>query len=110
MPTLTFYAIRHKPTGFYLPEPGGRLGRGGSHVNPTDPTIQPPRIWHNRLGARNALSMWLKGKFVASRGQDYDGEYWKICLSSLHLSVKPKIWRLHFSRWRFSSCSSPAVA
>ena len=77
MPTLTFYAIRHKPTGFYLPEPGGRLGRGGSHVNPTDPTIQPPRIWHNRLGARNALSMWLKGKFVASRGQDYDGEYWE---------------------------------
>lgn len=29
------YAIRKKGTDLYLPEPVGRMGRGGSHVEPT---------------------------------------------------------------------------
>lgn len=25
------YAIKHIPTGYYMPEPTGRMGRGSSH-------------------------------------------------------------------------------
>ncbi|MDR3436385.1 hypothetical protein [Telmatospirillum sp.] len=71
---ITLYAIQHKPTGFFLPEPGGRMGRGGSHVEPTDPDIKVPRTFPTKRGAQNALAMWLKGKFVASRGVSEDHE------------------------------------
>lgn len=77
MTTLTFYAIRHKPSGGYLPEPAGRMGRGGSHVEPaTDGTR--PRLFTTERAARIALSTWLKGKVVRASGYDYkNGDYWE---------------------------------
>src|SRR5690606_37574209 len=62
MKTLNFFLIRHNPTGFYLPEPAGRMGRGGSHVEPADPAADRPRIFPSRLSATRALAQWLRGK------------------------------------------------
>lgn len=72
---LVLWFIRHKPSGGYLPEPAGRMGRGGSHVEPS--RFLPPRVFQTKKSAVNALSMWLKGKFTASRGRDWDGEYYE---------------------------------
>ncbi len=72
MSTIKFWLIRHKPTGGYLPEPAGRMGRGGSHVEPVLHTEDPattPRIFSSERAAKNALVAWLRGKYVAKRGR-----------------------------------------
>lgn len=86
------YAIRHKPTGGYLPQPTGRNGRGGSHLDPhvfdgttgygknrNRRTLKEkllPRLWAKESDAKNALTHWLKGKVHAHRHYsgypDYD--------------------------------------
>lgn len=84
MSTIKFWLIRHKPTGGYLPEPTGRMGRGGSHVEPvmhTD-TATEPRLFHTERAAKIALGTWLKGKYVAKRGSyaggpDFIEEYYE---------------------------------
>lgn len=70
------FAIKHKPTGFYLPEPLGRMGRGGSHTEPVDCSgdNENPRLFVTKLGASRALSAWLQGKFNAERTWESDGE------------------------------------
>lgn len=60
--TLSLFLIRHNPTGFYLPEPAGRMGRGGSHVEPVDAASERPRIFPSKLSATRALAQWLRGK------------------------------------------------
>lgn len=66
MAVIYKYAIRHKPTGGYLPEPSGRMGRGGSYVEPMIPIpgelTTYPRMFPTKRGAINALSQWLRGK------------------------------------------------
>jgi hypothetical protein len=68
-----WWAIRHKPSGLWLPEPVGRADRGGSHV---EPSAERPRVWPTPRGAQNALSAWLRGKFEARRGADGGGPGW----------------------------------
>lgn len=81
---IPFSAIRHKPTGFYLPEPLGRLGRGGSHVEPT--ADQRPRLFPTKRGAVLALGAWLKGKVHHSSGYDsFSQEHYE----STHLEPVP---------------------
>lgn len=75
---ITHWAIRHKPTGFYLPQPKGRMGRGGSFVEPTA-TVQGliatyPRTFVTQRGATNALSQWLRGHHHGVR--EYEDGYW----------------------------------
>lgn len=53
---MKFFAIRHKPSGGYLP--AGR-GRGFTHDAPS--TNDPPRLFRSRKGALQALRWWLKG-------------------------------------------------
>lgn len=72
MNTITLFLIRHNPTGFYLPEPAGRMGRGGSHIEPVNPTAERPRIFPSKLSASRALSQWLRGKH--HRKWDHDWE------------------------------------
>ena len=73
MTTLTKYAIRHVPTGFYLPEPKGRAGRGGSHLEPADPKKHHPRLCHTERQAKIVLTVWLQGKVHCYRyGNEYD--------------------------------------
>lgn len=78
---MKLWLIRHKPTGWYMPEPLGRMGRGGSHTEP-DPISDNARIFRSKRAATNALSSWLRGKVHATRGHssggpDYMDEYYE---------------------------------
>lgn len=55
----TYYAIRHKPTGKYLPQPASR--QGFSHVAPMDPSVRAPRLMADQMFARRVLGRWLMG-------------------------------------------------
>lgn len=60
------YAIRDAVTGEYLPEPAGRMGRGGSFVEPCLPVIDDlsthPRLFVSERGGISALAQWRRGK------------------------------------------------
>lgn len=56
---LDLYAIRHKPTGGWIPQ---RYGRGGSHDEPT--LTGSPRLFMSLRAARSFLMQWLKGVHV----------------------------------------------
>ena len=78
MSTLILYFIRHKPTGHYLPEPAGRMGRGGSWVEPKSPDDALPRIFVTKRSATNALASWLRDRVHHSCGYDaYACEYYE---------------------------------
>lgn len=78
---VPLYAIRHKPTGDYIPRALGREGRGGSHLEPVEPTGSKetrPRFFETERAAKIFLSSWLKGKVVHTSGYDsLNGEYWE---------------------------------
>lgn len=74
------YAILHKPTGFYLPEPTGREGRGGSHTEPVNciGDVANPRLFTTERSASNALTQWLRGKhfrYTETEGSYEEGYY-----------------------------------
>jgi len=53
-----YYAIRHKPTGRFMPETHGKY----SYWSPEDTNdAHPPRLFVNRRSAANALTAWLQG-------------------------------------------------
>lgn len=78
---VPLYAIRHRPTGNYLPRPLGREGRGGSHLEPVEPTSAKetrPRFFETERAAKIFLSSWLKGKVIHTSSYDsLNGEYWE---------------------------------
>lgn len=68
------FAIRHKPTGRYIPRPpSGR--KGGSWAEPTPLDKQPPRFFHRERDAKGFLTAWLKGPVLARQYQTFDGDY-----------------------------------
>lgn len=66
------WVIMDKRTRFLLPEPTGRMGRGGSHTEPEDPNKTQARFFYSELSARRALTAWLRGKHVAVMGGEQD--------------------------------------
>lgn len=71
---MIVYAIRHRPTGGYLPEIVG--GRGYTITEPTVHRI--PRLFESSKAAKCALTWWLKGITQVTRhydGWEYD-ESW----------------------------------
>lgn len=61
MTMTTYYAIRHRPTGFYLPG----SPRGATRpvdAEPTSPIRAAPRLWDNSRNAHGALTHWLRGR------------------------------------------------
>lgn len=69
------FAIRHKPTGHYLPDPD-RIQWRKSHVEPVDCSGEVnPRLFHTELSAKRALSAWLQGKWKAPLEWESDGDY-----------------------------------
>lgn len=66
------YAIKHKPTGFYLPEPKGKMGRGGSYLEPISPDVERPRLFSTERAAKNALIQWVRGKHKGIYEWEYD--------------------------------------
>lgn len=105
---IQLYAVRHKPSGYYLPAPQGKGGRGGTWVTPkafianhgTNRHTLIPRLWATPRAANCALSLWLKGKqswsWVNEEGyQEYNGtipdkhrraEEWEVVEAWLELS------------------------
>lgn len=69
------FAIRHKPTGFYLTTP---YAKGGSHWEPSDPAyvdqseVYAPRLFHTARAARCFRSAWAKGRWFKERGGSTD--------------------------------------
>lgn len=51
------YAIRHVPTGFFMPEPTGRCGRGSSHWEPIQ-QAEHIRLFRFERSAKSALTQW----------------------------------------------------
>lgn len=69
---MEFWAIKHVPTGRFLPAPRGRGGRGGTHVEASDG--ETPRLFRREQDAKVALKWWLQGRvFVTVR--EWEGEY-----------------------------------
>lgn len=64
---MQVFAIRHKPTGEFMPARMSRNGFGGwswwrePNVSAFDKT---PRIFPSKQGAQNALTAWLQGRWV----------------------------------------------
>lgn len=92
--SLQFYAIK-ADNGWYIPNPLGRNGRGGAHVELVSPASGiAPRLFSNEVSAKAALRWWLGGAVHVSykaRGFFEDeviGENW-------HIEVKPE--RHHFN-------------
>lgn len=56
---MILYAIRHKPTGHFLPDLR-RQRAGHTHSEPTPGCI--PRLFAEVWHAKSALNFWLKGK------------------------------------------------
>ena len=71
---MTFLAIKHIPTGHFLPEYGSRKGRGGyTNDEPQNISMFPPRIFRTRTAAINALRWWLEG--ISAATYSWEGEY-----------------------------------
>ena len=71
--SMKAYAVRHKPSGKFIPRLETGKRRGGSHLEPS--SEREPRLFFNRLAARAFLSNWLQGIFKQSNYQGYDGDY-----------------------------------
>lgn len=69
---MILWAIQHAPSGGFLPNPRGRGGRGGTHVEPT--TAEPPRLFTAEQYAKSALTYWLAGCINVIYHEDYFGE------------------------------------
>lgn len=65
---MNLFAIRHKPSGGFLPWNNRISKRGGTWVDPS--TTLPPRFFYTRRAAVLALRAWLSGKMTYS--VDYD--------------------------------------
>jgi hypothetical protein len=56
-----YWAIRHKPTGFFMPEPKMYHKRGSSFWEPKEQADRV-RIFYTEKAAKSALGQWLRGE------------------------------------------------
>lgn len=65
-----FWVIKHKPTGWYMPELKKGMGGYTGHT-PVDITSGEgtPRLFTTPRGAKNALTLWLKGRTTVTVSQ-----------------------------------------
>lgn len=72
------FAIKHLPTGQFMPARLFKNGTGWTYWNPTDGAQKPydptPRLFPTLRGAQNALSAWLQGEWQRVTGTDGDWE------------------------------------
>lgn len=69
---MEFYVIRHKPTGGFLPELSG-VRAGFTYTEPQ--THGVPRLFESAVGAKRALTWWLKGITSVFKSRDWEGDY-----------------------------------
>jgi hypothetical protein len=60
MAVFQFWAIKHRPSGHYLPQ-SDRTSGGFTHFEPQDPCVRPPRLFQKERSAMQALRWWLMG-------------------------------------------------
>lgn len=85
------YAIRHVPTGFFLPAAKGKGGNGGSFVEPVDPDKVSPRFFPKESNAKIALTAWLKGHHVAKWETDWgDDDVFSSSVNTYVADIKVK--------------------
>ena len=65
---MSYFAIRHKPTGNYMPVARG--GSTGISAYTLERGRHPPRLFTTRKGAQCALTWWLDGEQVAVYAED----------------------------------------
>lgn len=71
---MILYAIKHLPSGGYLPGYGSRRGRGGfTHDEPK--VGLPPRLFGRKQDAKVALGHWLKGATSCYTSWDGDEDW-----------------------------------
>lgn len=68
-----FFAVKHKPTGYFLPMRAAGRARGYTNDEPT--AERPPRLFTSARGAKLALAQWLQGPLSVSHYQDHSGEW-----------------------------------
>lgn len=64
-----FLAIRHKPSGGFLPQ---MASYGFTRCEPT--VLEPPRLFTKIGGAKQALSRWLEGEWFEGHYDDETGK------------------------------------
>ena len=91
---MIYYAIKHIPTGNFLPYAKGSKGGGFTHVEPEKFPYQP-RLFHREQDAKSCLTVWLKGKITVSRygGDPYDNYE---CSEDWHVEKGPNRKRREF--------------
>lgn len=72
-PVGTFWIIRHKPTGGWLPELTKPKRGGYTHTEPG--FWNTPRLFTTERGAKNALWWWLRGVITTRMRQTFDGDW-----------------------------------
>jgi len=78
-----FYAIRHKPSGGFLPE----VGKGYTSSEPN--TVDVPRLFTTKGGAKRALAWWLKGMFWTTKSYNYGYEGFEESDEDWHEQLMP---------------------
>jgi hypothetical protein len=56
---VTWFAIKQKSTGLFIPQFPKNTSKGGTWLEPTDKS--PPRLFRRKQDAKIALDHWLKG-------------------------------------------------
>lgn len=76
---MKVYAIRHIPTGRFMPVPTGKNGSGSSYWDPVDIAFDGegnvttvPRLFPLRRSASSALTQWLRGRHVPVTSSEYN--------------------------------------
>jgi hypothetical protein len=77
MALVKFWFIRHKPTGYYLPD---YPAAGITHSKPEDPDKVRPRAFTGQMAAQGALNAWLAGRFYTRPGTPNTGHFVDECI------------------------------
>lgn len=69
---MNLFFIKDITTGYYMLDPKGHSGRGGSFMEPISDKDQA-RIFRSKRSAKVALGAWLRGKHMSDR--EYEDDY-----------------------------------
>lgn len=68
MTAVRYWAVHKRGTQEYLPLNNRGGPRGITNLEPTDLSVAPPRLFMSEASAQRALSVWVKGRKVRTRG------------------------------------------
>lgn len=77
---MTYFAVKHVPTGRYLPQL--RRKRGYTHAEPAAPEDRVPRLHRTKRQAKTALTYWLKGAWNEDYAHNWESGASEYCGNS----------------------------